>query len=287
MNFLGYAHWFMSIIISQMRDNFISVDQAKYITSIVAKYLDIATVKANAKFYMTNLPYDMILNKADSSTSDEQVENLTKEFNIHYRACIGSFIYFLSTRVDLSFAVQKLETFSENSGELHFEGLVHLLRYTRDNKNLGLKYYANINDAPVSDLLRQASIKNENHLMDCFGSSWQECPEHRRSTGVYSILYQGGPIEHDTHVPVDKASVEIEYNAARTLGMALAHFRMLIHELLNKDPEIVPEEDPLIVLDSKCAMCMANNGKDTKHTSHISRIMNFVRNGKKVQDAQY
>ena len=46
--------------------------------------------------------------------------------------------------------------------------------------------------------------------------------------------------------------------------MASAHFRMLINELLNKDPDIVPEEAPLIVLDSKYAMCMANNVKDTK-----------------------
>ena len=51
--------------------------------------------------------------------------------------------------------------------------------------------------------------------------------------------------------------------------MALAHFRMLIHELLNKYPDIVPEEAPLIVLDGKSAMCMAKNGKDTKHTRHI------------------
>ena len=65
--------------------------------------------------------------------------------------------------------------------------------------------------------------------------------------------------------------------------MALAHFRMLIHELLNKDPDIVPEENPLIVLDSKYAMCMAKNGKDTKHTRHIARRINFVSNGKKFK----
>ena len=65
--------------------------------------------------------------------------------------------------------------------------------------------------------------------------------------------------------------------------MALAKFRMLIHELLSKDPDIVPEEAPLIVLDSKYAMCMANNGKDTKHTRHISRRMNFIRNGEKCK----
>ena len=65
--------------------------------------------------------------------------------------------------------------------------------------------------------------------------------------------------------------------------MALAHFRMLIHELLNKDIDIVPEESPLIVLDSKFAMCMANNVKDTKHTRHIARRMHFVRNGEKCK----
>ena len=61
--------------------------------------------------------------------------------------------------------------------------------------------------------------------------------------------------------------------------MALAHFRMLIRELLNNDPDIVPEEAHLIILDSKSAVCMAKNGKDAKHIRHIARRMNFVRNG--------
>ena len=58
---------------------------------------------------------------------------------------------------------------------------------------------------------------------------------------------------------------------------------MLIHELLNKDPEIVPEEAPLVVLDSKSYMRMANNGRGTKHTSCITRRIHFVRNGEKCK----
>ena len=61
--------------------------------------------------------------------------------------------------------------------------------------------------------------------------------------------------------------------------MDLAHFRILINKLLSKDPDIVPEEATLIVLDGKSAMCMTKNDKDTKHTRQISRRMNFVRNG--------
>ena len=36
-------------------------------------------------------------------------------------------------------------------------------------------------------------------------------------------------------------------------------------------------------MDSKSAIFMANDGKDTKHTRHISRIMHFVRNGEKCK----
>ena len=124
----------------------------------------------------------MIFTKEDTSTSDEHVENLTREFKIHYRSCIGSLIYLLSMRVDLSFLVHKLANFSSNPGKVHFEDLVHLLRYIRDNKTLGLKYYADMNNAPVSDLLRQSSINTENNFMDFSYSSWQDFTDTCRST---------------------------------------------------------------------------------------------------------
>ena len=189
------------------------------------------------------------------------------------------------TRGELSFAVHKLEKFSVNPGKVHFEGLVHLLRNIRDNKTLGLKYYADLNDATVTDLLRQANLNTKNHLMAFSDSSWQDFTDTGRSTEAYIIFCQGGPIDHGTHVtvPVVQSSAESEYNSACTAGMALAHFRMLVHELLNEDPDMVPKEALLIFLDSKSAMCMANNGNDTKHTRHIARRMHFVRNGEKCK----
>ena len=116
-------------------------------------------------------------------------------------------------------------------------------------------------------------------------SSRKDCPDTGRSIGAYIIFYQGGPIDHGKHVPgtVARSSAESEYNAACTAGMVLAHFRMLIHELLNEDPDMVSKEAPLVVLDSKYSMCMAKNGKDTKHTRHIARRMHFVSNGEKCK----
>ena len=62
-----------------------------------------------------------------------------------------------------------------------------------------------MNDAPITDLLRQASIKIENHLMAFSDYSWQDFRDNGISTGAYTIFYQGGPIEHVTHVPAPVA----------------------------------------------------------------------------------
>ena len=97
VNFLGNGHWFMSIKTSLINYYSISVDQAIYATSIVANYFDINTVRKFKRFYKTTFTSDIILTKSYKSTSDEQIEKLTREFNIHYRGCIVSFIYLLST----------------------------------------------------------------------------------------------------------------------------------------------------------------------------------------------
>ena len=237
VNFLGFAYSFMSINISQLKYYYTSVYQARCYTSGVAKYQYTATFNKSTIFYKITLTSDMIFTKDDASTSDDKFEKLTREFNIHYRACIGSLIYLLSTRVDLSFVVRKLAKFSSNLGKLYFEGFIQFLRKIGYNKTMGLKYYAEIRDATLSDMLRQASIKTDNQLMTFSGSIWKDFPDNGRITGGYIILYQGGPVDHGTHFPglVDQSSAESEYNEACTAGMALAHFRMLIHELLNKD----------------------------------------------------
>ena len=80
--------------------------------------------------------------------------------------------------------------------------MVHLLGYISYKKNLGLKYYAKIYYAPLYDLLIQDSIKTESQLMVFSDSICQDCPYYGIITGVYRLLYQCGPIDHFTHVPV-------------------------------------------------------------------------------------
>ena len=107
---------------------------------------------------------------------------------------------------------------------------------------MGLRYYTNIEDAPLSDLLRQSITKTDKLLMVFSDSRFQYCPETGRSTGAYILFYQGVTIDHCIHVPVPIAqySAESEYNSACTTGTALSHFRVLNNEFLNKNLDVVP-----------------------------------------------
>ena len=66
---------------------------------------------------------------------------------------------------------------------------------------MGLKYYAGMEDAHLSELLRQTNIDTKNQLMAFSDSSCKYFPETGRSTGAYIIFYQGGPIKHGTEIP--------------------------------------------------------------------------------------
>ena len=61
-----------------MKYHSISVYSDRYANSILVKYLYTATVNTPTKFYKTTLPSGMVFTKDDVSTSDEQVENLTR-----------------------------------------------------------------------------------------------------------------------------------------------------------------------------------------------------------------
>ena len=138
------------------------------------------------------------------------MEVLSIDYKIHYRSCVGGFIYILSTRVDLCFALNNLATFSSNTGELHFEDLANLLIYIRVNKTLGLRNYDNTEDAPIYGLLVQDIIKADNQLMLFSDSICQECPDTGSSTGEYIVLHQGGKIDNCTHVPGPVAQQSVE-----------------------------------------------------------------------------
>ena len=64
-----------------------------------------------------------------------------------------------------------------------------------------MKYYAEMNDATLSDLLRKAIIKAENQLMVFYDCIWKDFPDTGRITGEYIIFYRGKTIDYGKYVP--------------------------------------------------------------------------------------
>ena len=79
----------------------------------------------------------------------------------------------LSTRIHLSFAVNKLSKFLSHTGKVNFNILVHFFEYIRYNKTFGLKYYTDMKDAPLYDLLGQDDIDTINHFIALYDCSCQ------------------------------------------------------------------------------------------------------------------
>ncbi|MGH7954439.1 MAG: reverse transcriptase domain-containing protein [Gloeomargaritales cyanobacterium] len=282
--FLGQAHWFLSLRITQAADFSITVDQSRYAKAITRRYTDQLNTHLFSKYNRT-LPPNWIASKEDCSITNQDSANLENYYNLDYQSCTGALIYLNFTRPDIVFAVMKLVKFNNQPGKLHFKALIHLLGYLRDNADFGIKYFSNLQDAPVTKLLQDNNITPRRDLFSFSDSSWQDCPDTGRSTGSYLVFYQGGVVDHSSFIPepVAMSSGEAEYNAACVTCMATSHIRMIVNEMssLNcADPQ--KQEPVLIILDNEAAICMSKSLKDTKRTRHIDRRIHYVRHGIKA-----
>jgi hypothetical protein len=73
----------------------------------------------------------------------QTAEKLEQECNINFASCIRSLIYLRITRTDKIYAVNKLAKFTKCPRKKHFEALIHLLHYLKDNTFLGAYFYKN------------------------------------------------------------------------------------------------------------------------------------------------
>jgi len=274
---MGQAHWYLSSRITQEANYNISIDQSRYCLSVVKRFLDTAGCPKVSKQHSTPLPSEFVPTADDCSPDEKSVKALEEQYNIAYDSCVGALIYLAQTRPDIAFAVNKLAKFSRSPGTKHFEAIVHLLRYLRDNTYLGLRYYSDINNSPIYKSLRDNNI-NETGLLLCYSdSSWHDDVDSGRSTGCYLIAYMGGIVDHSSNMPgpVAMSSAEAEYNEACLATMGLSHIQMFQNELENQPVDTITNTN--LYLDNSSAIAMGRSFRDTKHTRHILRRYHFVR----------
>jgi hypothetical protein len=182
------------------------------------------------------------------------------------------------TRGDIVYAVNKIAKYSRKLGKNHFEALLHVLQYLRDNYLLGIRFYSDVGDAPITKMLTLQNMNPAHPFYAFSDSSWNDDIDSGRSNGGYIIWYMGGMVDHSSNLPdpVALSSAEAKYNEACLAFMATNHLRMILCDFEN-----IPEKDrkaTIIYLDSKSAIAMGASYKDTKHTRHIMRRYHYVQN---------
>jgi hypothetical protein len=277
LELLGQAHWYLGSRIRQLANYDIELDQSRYCKSIVRKYLETAGCAKNLRQHDTPLPSGFIPMADDCSAKEEDAKELEVQYNIDFASCVGSLIYLGMTRTDILYAVNKLAKYTRRPGRNHFEAILHLLRYLCDNTLYGVRFYSEIGESPIYQMLLGQNIQEKHLFFGFTDSSWNDDVDTGRSTGCFIITYMGGIVDHSSNMPdpVALSSAEAEYNEGCVAFMAASHLRMLLCEMENISEENMAATT--IYFDSKSAIAMGANYKDTKHTRHIMRRYHYVR----------
>ena len=125
MKDMGLADVILGIKIKRTSDGFI-LSQSHYVDNILGKF-------DKDNFGIARTPVDVTLylskNKGESVS---QVE---------YSRVIGSLMYLMScTRLDIAYAINKLSRYTSNSGAMHWQGIMRVLKYLRFTRDYGLHY---------------------------------------------------------------------------------------------------------------------------------------------------
>ncbi len=147
------------------------------------------------------MPSDFTPSAADCSVDDASSRQLAVEYNIDYASCVGSLIYLGMTRVDIVYAINKLAKFTHKPGRIHFEAMVHLLRYLQDHSNVGIRFYSDYINAPMTKALIAENVLITHPFFGFSDSSWNDDINYGRSTGCFITTYLGGVVDHSSNLP--------------------------------------------------------------------------------------
>ncbi len=154
-----------------------------------------------------------------------------------------------------------------------------MLRYLRNNCYLGIRFYSNLEDAPLIKMLKFQNIAQHHPFFGFLDPSCNDNDDSGHRTGCFIITYMGGAVDHSSNLsdPVALSSAEAEYNEGFITFMAASHLRKLLCEMGNIDESKM--QPTTIYFDSKSALAMGQSCRDIKHTRHILRRYHCVHEG--------
>ena len=120
-------------IIREKEKNRLKISQVSYIEKMVSKFS-----MTDCKPVKVHLACHFKFSSEQCPSSDEEKREMEK---VPYSSAVGSTIFtMVSTRPNISYAINILSRFMSNPGKEHWLGMKWLLRYLKGSSNLGLIY---------------------------------------------------------------------------------------------------------------------------------------------------
>lgn len=243
MTDLGELKCFLGIKIDRNKETMF-LSQSSYVCKLLRRFgtSDCKGVKT---------PLEVKVNEESNSTLDEIGEIKP------YKELIGCLMYLtLTTRPDISAAVNFYSRFQSCATEKEWKGLKRVLRYLKETLNYGLVYK------------RQGLPP----LVVYADSDWAGSSDRKSTTGYLLEVY-GNAVSRTTRkqTTVALSSTEAEYVALACAAADLFWLRNVLKDL------VVPIEEPITMYEDNQSCIFLLNKWEHKRLKHIDVKYHFVR----------
>lgn len=179
-----------------------------------------------------------------------------------YRCAVGSLQYLnVSTRTDVSFAVNVLSRHLQNPTKSHCTYAKHVLRYLASTKHLGLQYSASIHKEPA----RTLEVFSDSDLAGC--------TDTRKSTSGHVIKLCGAPVSWTSKLQnsVSLSTCESELVSAVYASQQALWCKRFLREITGVNIT------PIILIDNLSTIHVIRHPAQTRKCRHIEIKEYFLR----------
>ena len=241
-------------VIRNRSERTLCLSQEKYVDNFLRKF-KLEDVKA------TRTPLDpgCALSRQMNAETEEDRRLTVKQ---PYRELVGSLMYLMvCTRPDIAYSVSQLSRYSSNHGLGHWKALMHVIRYVKGTKGLGITFKGGIGLYP--SLFSDASFASD--------------VDSRRSVSGYISYIGGGPVSWKSKLQstVALSTCESEYIALCNAAQEAVHLKSLFQELV---PMVEGVGTAVVVFeDNKATIEISKNPCLHEKQKHVDVKYHYVR----------
>jgi hypothetical protein len=254
MEDMGEATFILGIDIKRERaKRSISIGQSAYINTLLKRH-------GMADCNPTLTPMDTAAAADLMAAADDYQASVT--LSRDYQSIIGGLMFAaICTRPDIAFAVTRLARYCANPTEAHYAAAKRILRYLKGTVNYRITY--------------TGTTERDPQLVGYCDADWaQDKDNKRKSTSGYVFVMCGGAVSWQSkkQSSIALSTTEAELMAITSSTKELLWFRHHLGGIGLKQTQ-----PTTLLIDSQCAMNIANNSKVSERSKHIEIQHFFIR----------